>query len=290
MRCGTSLARLLACLSTCFWEAMSETGSASTAVSTLLPDPEAALDQTLQLNEQYGYTAFKLSPYRRDLHNSRWGQLVKETGDYFGAIREITPSHFEFAFDAHAKIYEPYQAVQLAAAIAPYDPLFYEEPIRPEHIPAWTELKSKVTVPLATGESLYNRFEFSHYCSPPAVQTLYSQISALSAASPRCVVSQRLAEAHYVTVAPHNPMGPLATAVNIHFCAAQPNFKILEYKPHVHAPWCQDPYVPVDGHMELRPDRPGWGIEINEKALATEDYIHWERKITRKPDGSTAYP
>jgi L-alanine-DL-glutamate epimerase-like enolase superfamily enzyme len=31
------------------------------------PDPEAALDQTLQLNEQYGYTAFKLSPYRRDL-------------------------------------------------------------------------------------------------------------------------------------------------------------------------------------------------------------------------------
>lgn len=52
----------------------------------------------------------------------------------------------------------------------------------------------------------------------------------------------------------------------------------------------RDPYVPVDGHMELRPDRPGWGIEIDEKALATEDYIHWERKITRKPDGSTAYP
>jgi galactonate dehydratase len=39
-----------------------------------------------------------------------------------------------------------------------------------------------------------------------------------------------LAEAHYVTVAPHNPMGPLATAVNLHFCAAQTNFKILEYR------------------------------------------------------------
>ena len=32
-----------------------------------------------------------------------------------------------------------------------------------------------------------------------------------------------IAEAHYVTIAPHNPMGPLATAINLHFCAAQPN-------------------------------------------------------------------
>ena len=39
-----------------------------------------------------------------------------------------------------------------------------------------------------------------------------------------------LAEAHFVTVAPHNPMGPLATAVNVHFAAAQPNFRILEYR------------------------------------------------------------
>src|SRR5690606_28904827 len=105
------------------------------------PDPEAALDQTTELNEKYGYTAFKLSPYRRDLHAGRWGELVKETGDYFGRVRELTPSHYEFAFDAHAKIFEPYQAVQLAQALAPYDPYFYEEPIRPEHIPAWRELK-----------------------------------------------------------------------------------------------------------------------------------------------------
>ncbi|WP_160003944.1 enolase C-terminal domain-like protein [Rhizobium sp. 18055] len=86
-------------------------------------------------------------------------------------------------------------------------------------------------------------------------------------------------------------MGFLATAVNIHFCAAQPNFKILEYKPHFHAPpWAVDPYVPVHGHRELRPHRPGWGVEIDEKALATEDHIHWEQKITRKPVGSLACP
>jgi galactonate dehydratase len=253
------------------------------------PDPEHALDQTAELNEKYGYTAFKLSPYRRDLHNSRWGELVKETGDYFGRVRELTPSHFEFAFDAHAKIFEPYQAVQLAQAIASYDPYFYEEPIRPEHIPAWKELKSKVTVPLATGESLYNRFEFLALLSAQGADIIQPDICVVGGVSEMRRIAT-LAEAHYVTLAPHNPMGPLATAVNIHFCAAQPNFKVLEFKPHIHAPWAIDPYIPVDGHMELRPDRPGWGIEIDEKVLEKDDYIHWERKVTRKPDGSTAYP
>ncbi|MGB3336504.1 MAG: mandelate racemase/muconate lactonizing enzyme family protein [Devosia sp.] len=253
------------------------------------PDPEHALDQTAELNERYGYTAFKLSPYRRDLHNSRWGELVKETGDYFGRVRELTPSHYEFAFDAHAKIFEPYQAVQLAQAIASHDPYFYEEPIRPEHIPAWKELKSKVTVPLATGESLYNRFEFLALLSAQGADIIQPDICVVGGVTEMRRIAA-LAEAHYVTIAPHNPMGPLATAVNIHFCAAQPNFKVLEFKPHIHAPWAIDPYIPVDGHMELRPDRPGWGIEIDEKVLEKDDYIHWERKVTRKPDGSTAYP
>ena len=51
----------------------------------------------------------------------------------------------------------------------------------------------------------------------------------------------------------------------------------------------KDPYLPKDGYLELRPDRPGWGVEINEELLGTEEYIHWERKVPVKPDGSTGY-
>jgi len=39
----------------------------------------------------------------------------------------------------------------------------------------------------------------------------------------------------------------------------------------------------------LRPDRPGWGLDIDETALATDDYVHWERKLPPRPDGSTGY-
>ncbi len=55
------------------------------------------------------------------------------------------------------------------------------------------------------------------------------------------------------------------------------------------AHYVKDPYLPVDGHLELRPDRPGWGVEMDEDLLGTEEYIHWERKVPVKPDGSTGY-
>jgi galactonate dehydratase len=97
-----------------------------------------------------------------------------------------------------------------------------------------------------------------------------------------------IAEAHYVTVAPHNPMGPLATAVNVHFAAATPNFKILEYHLPGNNHWLDDPYVPTDGFLELR-DRPGLGVEVDEEAISKDSYIHWQRTCPVRPDGSTGY-
>src|SRR5579875_633274 len=252
------------------------------------PDPEQGLDLMRGLHERYGFTAFKLSPFRKDLHAGRWGALCEEAGRYFGRLREISPQDWEFAFDAHAKIFEPYQAIQLGNALAPHDPLFYEEPIRPEHIPAWGRLRQELKCPLATGESLYSRFEFLSLMQAGGADIIQPDICVVGGLLEMRKIAA-IAEAHYVSVAPHNPMGPLATAVNVHFSAAQPNFKILEYKIPEEVSWLHDPYLPKDGYLELRPDRPGWGVEIDEGALATDDYVHWERKLPLRPDGSTGY-
>jgi galactonate dehydratase len=252
------------------------------------PDPQICLEQLRGLHEAYGFTAFKLFPYRRDLHAGRWGLLCDAAAEYFGALRKITPPEWEFAFDAHAKIFEPYQAIQLGNALAPYDPLFFEEPIRPEHIPAWGRLRHALKAPLATGESLYSRFEFLSLLQAGGADIIQPDICVVGGMLEMRRIAA-LAEAHFVTVAPHNPMGPLATAVNVHFCAAQPNFKILEYRIPSKVAWAPDPYLPVDGYLHLRPDRPGWGIEIDQAALAKDDYIHWERKLPIRPDGSTGY-
>jgi galactonate dehydratase len=252
------------------------------------PDPNDLLERAQSLHARYGFTAFKLSPYRRDLHAGRWGNVCAAAAEYFAALRAISPAEWEFAFDAHAKIFEPYQAIQLGNALAPYDPLFFEEPIRPEHIPAWGRLRNELKAPLATGESLYSRFEFLSLLAAGGADIIQPDICVVGGLSEMRRIAA-LAEAHFVTVAPHNPMGPLATAANVHFSAAQPNFKILEYKLPEEAAWAVDPYLPRDGYLELRPDRPGWGMEIDPHALANDDYIHWERKLPLRPDGSTGY-
>jgi len=262
------------------------------------PDPAIAHDQLAKLNADWGFTAFKLSPYRIDHHASRWGEVVRTSAEYFRQLREVCPGDYEIAFDAHAKIFEPWQAMQLGNALAPYDPLFFEEPIRPEHIPAWGELKRGLTVPLATGESLYNRFEFLALLSARGADIVQPDICVVGGITEMRKIAA-LADAHYVSVAPHNPMGPLATAVNVHFSAAITNFKILEYRLPTqrymgtdHSDdgcYVLDPYLPVGGYLELRPDRPGWGVEMDETYLASDRYIHWERKLPVRPDGSYAF-
>jgi len=246
-----------------------------------------AAESAQKLNEEWGFTAFKTGPYRLDPNSHRWGRVCVAAADYFEELRNHTQEEWEFAFDAHAKIFEPIRAVQLANALAPYDPLFYEEPLRPEHIPAWSRLRAQMQVPLATGECLYTRFEFLDLLAAHGADIIQPDICACGGLLEMRKIAA-IAEAHYVTVAPHNPMGPLATAVNMHFAAATPNFKILEYHLPGNNHWLDDPYVPTDGFLELR-DRPGLGVEVDEEAISKDSYIHWQRTCPVRPDGSTGY-
>ena len=271
------------------------------------PNAPQARDAMDALNAQWGLKAFKLSPYRLDMHRHRWGEVVRSSAEYFRQLRETVKPEYELAFDAHAKIFEPVQAVQLGNALAPYDPLFFEEPIRPENFEAWGELKRGLQCTLATGESLYSRFEFLRLLQVRGCDIIQPDICVVGGVTEMLQINA-LAQAHMVSIAPHNPMGPLATAVNLHFCASQPNFRILEYRlpagpgyafgtdasvtaeERSEGAWyVKDPYMPMDGYLELRPDRPGWGVEMDEALLGTEKYIHWERKVPTKPDGSSAY-
>ena len=271
------------------------------------PDAPQARDDMDALNAQWGIKAFKLSPYRLDMHRHRWGEVVRSSAEYFRQLRETVKPEYELAFDAHAKIFEPVQAMQLGNALAPYDPLFFEEPIRPENFEAWGELKRGLQCTLATGESLYSRFEFLRLLQVRGCDIIQPDICVVGGVTEMLQINA-LAQAHMVSIAPHNPMGPLATTVNLHFCASQPNFRILEYRlpagpgyafgtdasvtaeERSEGAWyVKDPYMPKDGYLELRPDRPGWGVEMDEALLGTEQYIHWERKVPTKPDGSSAY-
>ena len=253
-------------------------------------DGIAVADRAQQMHDDWGFTAFKLSPYWFNPESERWGRVCSAAAENFEQIRGATPDNWEFAFDPHAKIFEPVRALQLANALAPYDPYFYEEPLRPEHIPQWARLREQMQVPLATGESLYTRFEFLDLMAAHGADIIQPDICVCGGLLEMRKIAA-IAEAHYITIAPHNPMGPLATAVNVHFAAATPNFKILEYVNPMGTEWeswVDEPYLPKDGYLELR-DRPGLGLDINEDAVTDNVYTHWQRTCPVRPDGATGY-
>ena len=253
-------------------------------------DGKEAAANAQRLHEEWGFTAFKTSPFLLNPDVDRWGRICSEAAKYFEEIRQHTPDNFEFAFDPHAKIFEPVRALQLANALAPYDPYFYEEPLRPEYTPAWAKLRQQMQIPLATGECLYTRWEFLDLLAAQAVDIIQPDVCVCGGLLEMRKIAA-IAEAHYVSVAPHNPMGPVATAVNVHFAAATPNFKILEYILPLNNEWknwVDDPDLPKDGYLELR-DRPGLGIDVNEEALGQDEYVHWQRTCPVRPDGSTGY-
>jgi galactonate dehydratase len=85
-----------------------------------------------------------------------------------------------------------------------------------------------------------------------------------------------LAEAHYIGMAPHNPNGPLATVMNLHYAAAIPNFFILETigseaEENLTAQLLANPPKFSKGALEL-PTGPGFGVDIIQEALDARPY------------------
>jgi galactonate dehydratase len=93
-------------------------------------------------------------------------------------------------------------------------------------------------------------------------------------------------------VAPHNPLSPLATLINIHFAASTPNFLVLEYHPDDESPRKDlvmgDAIVVKDGYLDI-PDKPGWGYEMNEEAFKRLPGKTWHRGFLFTPDGAPSF-
>jgi len=145
-------------------------------------------------------------------------------------------------------------------------------------------------VPIATGEMLYTKWEFRDLLKVRGADIIQPDICCCGGITEMKKIAA-LAEAEYVTVAPHNPMGPVATAVNAQFAATAPTFLILEYHVDTESPrkdLVQEPYRLADGYLEL-PNKPGIGIELNEEYYQQHPYKPWKRGMPLKPDGSMAF-
>lgn len=252
--------------------------------------PEELADHALKLIGTYGYTAIKTFPFPPNWQAMPWPQALRAVDRRMAALREAVGESVEIGIDPHARLFEVSRAVELCEVLAPYRPMFVEEALRPENYDALQKLSQQVNVPLATGEMLYTRHEFRDLLKLQAVNIIQPDI-CLTGGLWEMKKIAAMADAHYMTVAPHNPCGPIATAVNVHFAASTHNFLILEYIPDDRSPrrdLIDEPIKLVDGYLEI-PEKPGLGIDLNEEALGRMAFAPWHRPFTWREDGSLAY-
>ena len=192
--------------------------------------------------------------------------------------------------DPHARIFEPVRALEMAEALKPYRPFFFEEALRPENIDAMADVRARSPIPIATGEMLYTKFQFRELLEKRGADIIQPDVCIAGGLLELKKIAA-MAEAHYVTVAPHNPMGPVATAVNVHFAVSTPNFLILEYSPDdvgKRRDLLVEPLKVTNGYIDV-PQAPGFGIELNLDAIEQYPPIRWHRPFPINTDGSLGF-
>ncbi|MBK5293745.1 MAG: mandelate racemase/muconate lactonizing enzyme family protein [Acidobacteriia bacterium] len=248
--------------------------------------PQQAGENAKRMVETYGYTALKMGIQAPG--DMPYNQAIRQTVEHVRAVREAVGPDVDIGVDVHAKFFEVQRAIRLAHAIEPYNPMWMEESIRTENFAAMKKLSDHVNIPLASGECNYMIHEFRPLLELQALDFVQPDICCCGGVLTMKKIAA-MAEAQYIMVAPHNPMSPLATAVNVHFAASTPNFHILEYSAPdsgARKNVLKEPLmVKKDGYLEI-PNKPGWGVELNEEAFKSMPPAPWKRGTSFRADGS----
>jgi galactonate dehydratase len=243
-----------------------------------------------RLVQDQGFTALKTSPLPDRWREMTWNEAVDGGRRLLEALRKATGPDVDIGLDAHAAVWEPARVLELADALAEFKPFFMEEPLRMENRHEMGALRLKMPFALATGECLYTKFELGELVREEAVDILQPDVCIVGGMTELRKIAFN-AEAHDLTVAPHNPLGPLATAVNLHFDAATTNFLIQEYRTPSEGEAATVTRVPkpAGGYFPL-PEGPGWGVDIVNSAInARPMQRNWHRGDRAFPDGAISY-
>jgi galactonate dehydratase len=234
-----------------------------------------------------GFTALKILavPRTEPLDGAK---AIRHAVGLMGVVRDTVGDDVDIMVDLHGRT-TPAMAIQYAQALGPLRPWFFEEPCQPENVDAMVEVARAITIPVATGERLVTRWQFREILEKRACAVIQPDVCHCGGVSEIKKIAA-MAETYYISMAPHNPLGPLATMVNIQIGFSTPNFLIQEVM-RSDVPWRNDI---VDDPLDIRdgyvypPTRPGIGIEINEAEAAKHPYKPEEEARYFHPDGSVA--
>jgi galactonate dehydratase len=258
-------------------------------------DTPSTLAEEAVARVEAGYKAVKMIA----APNFEWidsASNVTKASERLAVVRETVGCDIGIVVDFHGRIHRG-MAPALAKEFEPFKPLFIEEPVLPENNEALKALKKLTSIPIATGERMYSRWDFKRLFEQGAADIVQPDVSHAGGISETHRIAA-MAEAYDVAVAPHCSLGPIAFAACLQLDFCTPNAFIQESSLGIHynqgadvLDYLANPEVfKIEEGYVKRPIAPGLGIEVDEgrvRQKAREGH-NWRNPVWRNADGSFA--
>ena len=217
-----------------------------------------------------GFTALKFDPipgpWRTYIPKDHIRRAVKVTR----AVRNAVGPEVDILIEAHRRL-APMHAIDLANALAEFEPYWLEEPCQSENIEALAEVRRVSRIPVVTGEALLTRAGFRPVIRARAVDIINPDVSNCGGILELMLIAAA-AESEAIAVSPHNYNSTtMALSATVHASACMPNFIITEYFlpfEELCQRLCPNALRPVDGYITI-PEGPGLGLNVDEGAVRT---------------------
>jgi len=216
-----------------------------------------------------GYTAFKAMAVPATLPlEGRTSVLSAER--CLAAMRDAVGDQVDIMIDCHARP-SPAMGMQFARALEPYGLYFLEEPCWPESVEGLSAIAAAVGTPIATGERMTHLAQFDQLFQARGCCVCQLDVTHCGGITEARRIAA-LAEAKRISLAPHNPQGPISTAASLEFGFSQPSYIICETVTE-DVPWRAEVVdsaheVVREGRVVYPSNRPGLGVEVSESAAA----------------------
>ncbi|MBC5642170.1 MULTISPECIES: galactonate dehydratase [Parabacteroides] len=258
--------------------------------------PSEVIKGASQRLEQ-GYNAIKMNGCGKMdwLATIRDINLVK---DQLKELRAEFGDKLDIGIDFHGRVHKPVLR-RLVAEMEPYYPMFFEEPVLPQHNEILKSLSQYTSIPIATGERMYTRWDFKQILTEGSVDIIQPDLSHAGGLWETRKIAA-MAEAYDVAVALHCPLGPIAFSAALQFDFSTPNAVIQESSLGIHYNLdggCdlldyvtnKEDYSIFNGFISCN-DKPGLGVVVDEyivKEMAKQGH-DWHNPVWRTEDGTIA--
>ena len=186
-------------------------------------------------------------------------------------LRETAGDDVELMFDSFSG-WDLNYALEWAHQVEKFRPRWMEESTHPEKIEAFATLRRSTTIPVASGEHFYGRWEVERYLQAGALLVVQADPEWCGGISELLKIGT-VASLHDVPVIPHGHS--LHAALHVIASQSPMTFPLAEFlviKMRTYYHFEENPPMPVRAHFAL-PTEPGFGITLDESKIESRTVL-----------------